>query len=248
MNRDNAKKLSDVYEPIQPSEDLVRKTEALMRAEPQKICSVPRRRPMVLRAAALAACFILVCSAAFVYILRASPSDFSGKPGPGLAAAPTERELRMIAQPMMTFELSSDVPPLGELIAGLDVAAMNACGANAGELIVKAVCTGLAEYLPAAPADAGFASVFLSDLVITDVLYAQNAPHDYGDGNKITALLFRYDVAPRPAVSPMKPEPLFPSVSPNVSPPREESTDIQRGLTLCCFHLSLFCTFFCPSS
>ena len=44
MNRDNAKKLSDVYEPIQPSEDLVRKTEALMRAESQKICSVPRRR------------------------------------------------------------------------------------------------------------------------------------------------------------------------------------------------------------
>lgn len=195
MNRDNAKKLSDVYEPIQPSEDLVRKTEALMRAESQKICSVPRRRPMVLRVAALAACFILVCSAALVYILRASPSDFSGQPGPGLAAAPTERELRMIAQPMMTFELSSDVPPLGELIAGLDVAAMNACGANAGELIVKAVCTGLAEYLPAAPADAGFASVFLSDLVITDVLYAQNAPHDYGDGDKITALLFCYDVA-----------------------------------------------------
>ncbi|PWL52486.1 MAG: hypothetical protein DBY36_04155, partial [Clostridiales bacterium] len=111
MNRDNAKKLSDVYEPIQPSEDLVRKTEALMRAESQKICSVPRRRPMVLRVAALAACFILVCSAALVYILRASPSDFSGQPGPGLAAAPTERELRMIAQPMMTFELSSDVPP-----------------------------------------------------------------------------------------------------------------------------------------
>lgn len=194
MNRDNAKKLSDIYEPIKPSAELLRKTEALMRTEPQKNRSVPRRRPMVMRAAALAACLMLVCSAAFAYILHVSPSDYTGEPGPGLAAVPAERGVRMIAQPM-SLEALTDAPPLDELVAQLDVAAMNACGANAGELIVKGVCTDINEYLPASPSDAGFASVFLSDLEITDVLYARNTPHDYRGGDKITALLFRYDVA-----------------------------------------------------
>ena len=194
MNRDNAKKLSDMYEAIRPSEALLRQTEALMRTAPQKPRPVSKSRAMVLRAAATAACLVLICSAAFVYILHASPSDYTGEPGPGLASAPAEREIRLIAQPM-SLESVSDTPSLDELIAQLDVAAMNTCGANAGELIVKGVCTEVNEYLPSDPDKAGFVSVILSNLEITDVLFSRNTPHDYADGDKITAVQFRYDVA-----------------------------------------------------
>ncbi len=185
MNENNAKKLADVFDPIKPSAELLAKTEAMMRA-----AQTPKpaaRKPIVFRAVALAACLLLVCSAALTYALTAFPSDLTGSPGPGLTAL-TASDASRSAVSMTAAQRA----PL--TTAELTVKAQNTHGATAAAMLAEAVCTEAVIYVPDT-AQTGFTAAIFATFRLKSVDFRQNLPHKIQNRDKITAVILCYDDA-----------------------------------------------------
>lgn len=185
MNEHNAKKLADVFDPIKPSAELLAKTEAMMRVA-QKPKSAPRK-PLVFRAVAIAACLLLICSAA----LTAIPSDLTGSPGPGLILADAPNTGRS-AVPSVAIQRPTPTT------AELTVKAQNTHGATAAALLVKAVCTDAVTYVPD-NAQAGFVSAIFATFRLQSIDFSLNLPQKIEKRDKITAVILCYDDAAKEA-------------------------------------------------
>ena len=189
MNENNAKKLADVFDPIKPSAELLAQTEAMMRAA-QKPKPAPRK-PIVFRAVAMAACLLLICSAALTYALTAIPSDLTGAPGPGLILADAPNTSRS-AVPVTAAQRPA--PSTVELT----VKAQNTHGATAAALLAKAVCTDAVTYVPDND-QAGFVSAIFATFRLQSIDFSLNLPQKIEKRDKITAVILCYDDAAKEA-------------------------------------------------
>ena len=185
MNENHAKKLADVFDPIKPSAELLAQTEALMRAAQRP--KPAARKPIAFRAVAMAACLLLICSAALTYALTALPSDLTGVPGPGLTALAASDASRS-AVPMPATQRA----PLTE--AELTIKAQNTHGTTAAAMLAEAVCTDAVTYVPDND-QAGFTAAIFATFSLKSIDFRLNLPQEIKKRDKITAVILCYDDA-----------------------------------------------------
>ena len=183
MNENNTKKLADVFDPIKPSAELLAKTEAMMRAA-QKT-KPAARKPIVFRAVAMAACLLLICSAALTYALTTLPSDLTGSPGPGLIPADAPSISRSAA-PLPAAQR----PAL--TTAELVTKAQNTHGATAAAMLAEAVCTEAVAYTHDTD-QAGFVAAIFATFRLQSIDFSLNLPQTIKKRDKITAVILCYD-------------------------------------------------------